>query len=392
MINFKKYLKVDILLFLILFFLSFYKYLILPIFLFNFINGWTFNEWLINYQGGFVRRGLIGELIFHLSQVGIDHRFIILFFGSISLFHIIYNIIDLIKDKNIFYRLFVLFNPFGLFYLSQNLGFFFARRDLFYLNFLIYFGKRKRLNYRVFLVFSIFLVLNYGIYIFLIFSIFFHLKDKVGFNFTKFKFSFLTILAPLNILLLTVFSRSKNFEKLCSSINDLNKNLALEEKNCWGAPNWLNPNFNSTAKNLEEISTGFNYYNDFTSWIFIFLTLLACLFLVVDKDIKFAWNQILYLSPYFFFFFFAQDWGRWMFFIFYTLFFISSYSNSVKSQNNFASYIYLAPIVLTIYLNIPTHLFQDILIFDVRSVSIIFYELLDFIVNILDYIFKIIQI
>ena len=173
MINFKKYLKVDILLFLILFFLSFYKYLILPIFLFNFINGWTFNEWLINYQGGFVRRGLIGELIFHLSQVGIDHRFIILFFGSISLFHIIYNIIDLIKDKNIFYRLFVLFNPFGLFYLSQNLGFFFARRDLFYLNFLIYFGKRKQLDYRVFLVFSIFLVLNYGIYIFLILSIFF---------------------------------------------------------------------------------------------------------------------------------------------------------------------------------------------------------------------------
>jgi hypothetical protein len=193
-------------------------------------------------------------------------------------------------------------------------------------------------------------------------------------------------------LLLTVFSRSKNFEKLCSSINDLNKDLALEEKNCWGAPNWLNPNFNSTAKNLEEISTGFNYYNDFTSWIFIFLTLLACLFLVVDKDIKFVRNQILYLSPYFFFFFFAQDWGRWMFFIFYTLFFISSYSNSVKSQNNFASYIYLAPIVLTIYLNIPTHLFQDILIFDARSVSIIFYELLDFIVNILDYIFKIIQI
>lgn len=37
--------------------------------------GWTFGDWLINYHGGFVRRGLIGELVLdaarlvHLSPV-----------------------------------------------------------------------------------------------------------------------------------------------------------------------------------------------------------------------------------------------------------------------------------------------------------------------------------
>ena len=389
MLNFKKFLKVDILLYVTLFSLSFYKYLILPKFLFNFVNGWTFNEWLINYQGGFVRRGLIGEIIYYLSNLGLDHRFTILLFGSISLIHIVYNIIDLIKDKNIYYRLFILFNPFGLFYLSQNLGFFFARRDLFYLNFLIYFGKRKYFNHKVFVVFSIFLVLNYGIYIFLIFSIFFHLKDKTGFNFAKFRTLFLTIIAPLNILLLTIFSNSKNFEKLCSSINNLNKDIALEEKNCWGAPNWLDSNQQSTAKNLEEISLGFNYYNDFKYWIFIFLALLACVFLLTDRDKKFAFKQILYLSPYFFFFFFAQDWGRWLFFIFFTIFFIYLYSNPVESQKNNVYYIYLLPIILNIYINIPTHLFQDISIFDIRPANIIFSELCDFLINILNYVLKI---
>ncbi len=391
MLNFKKFLKLDILLFIVLFSLSLYKYLILPEFLFNFINGWTFNEWLINYQGGFVRRGLIGEFILHINKFGVDHRFVILFLGLISLLHIIYNIIDLIKDKNIFYRLFIIFNPFGLFYLSQNLGFFFGRRDLFYLNFLIYFGKRKSFNYKVFLFASLFLVLNYGIYIFLIFSIFFHLKNMKQFEFDKFKYSILTIIAPLNILLLTFFSNAKNFEKLCSSINELNKNINLEEKNCWGAPNWLDPNNQSNSKNFEEISNGFNYYNDFSSWIFVYAMLLVCLILLSENNLKFVFQQLIFLSPYFFFFFFAQDWGRWIFFIFFTIFFIYLYGSDNQQQEVSFSIFYLAPIVLNIYLNVPTHLFQDISIFDFRLPDIIIVELLDFIMNIFNYFMKVIN-
>lgn len=33
------------------------------------LNNWGLTEWLINYQGGFVRRGLIGEMVFQLSCV-----------------------------------------------------------------------------------------------------------------------------------------------------------------------------------------------------------------------------------------------------------------------------------------------------------------------------------
>ena len=31
-------------------------------------DSWTIGEWLINYQGGFVRRGLSGETIYFLSN------------------------------------------------------------------------------------------------------------------------------------------------------------------------------------------------------------------------------------------------------------------------------------------------------------------------------------
>lgn len=32
-------------------------------------RGWTISDWLINYQGGFVRRGLPGEIAFHLARL-----------------------------------------------------------------------------------------------------------------------------------------------------------------------------------------------------------------------------------------------------------------------------------------------------------------------------------
>ena len=32
-------------------------------------SAWQYSDWLINYQGGFVRRGLIGEFLFQLHKL-----------------------------------------------------------------------------------------------------------------------------------------------------------------------------------------------------------------------------------------------------------------------------------------------------------------------------------
>lgn len=46
----------------------------------NGINYWQFTEWLINYEGGFVRRGLLGEMLYWFcSHTGIGPRYIISF-------------------------------------------------------------------------------------------------------------------------------------------------------------------------------------------------------------------------------------------------------------------------------------------------------------------------
>ena len=34
----------------------------------EFPNKYTYTDWLINYEGGFVRRGLLGQIIFELSK------------------------------------------------------------------------------------------------------------------------------------------------------------------------------------------------------------------------------------------------------------------------------------------------------------------------------------
>ena len=52
----------------------------------NYYNVWTIGEWLINYQGGFVRRGLFGSIIYkisyalNISPISLVHFFTVLFF------------------------------------------------------------------------------------------------------------------------------------------------------------------------------------------------------------------------------------------------------------------------------------------------------------------------
>ena len=81
-LQFDSYLKIYLLiLFLFAVFFFFQKYN-------NYVE-WTISEWLINYQGGFTRRGLLGELIFKFSNtVGITLREAILTFQILT--YIIY--------------------------------------------------------------------------------------------------------------------------------------------------------------------------------------------------------------------------------------------------------------------------------------------------------------
>ena len=74
---------------------------------------WTISEWLINYQGGFTRRGLIGEIVFNLSNFFEISLRKIIFFFQIFLFLIYFLLIlNLLKNLKLdSYLLFAVFCP-----------------------------------------------------------------------------------------------------------------------------------------------------------------------------------------------------------------------------------------------------------------------------------------
>ena len=69
---------------------NYFKFYLIFIFIFSVLflsqkflypTDWTTSEWLINYQSGFVRRGLSGELFFRLHEIlEIPIRYLIFYF------------------------------------------------------------------------------------------------------------------------------------------------------------------------------------------------------------------------------------------------------------------------------------------------------------------------
>ena len=63
-------------------------------------SDWTTSEWLINYQGGFVRRGLIGQIIVSINYfTNLNPRYLVYIFEVILLASYYYLIIKFIRSE-----------------------------------------------------------------------------------------------------------------------------------------------------------------------------------------------------------------------------------------------------------------------------------------------------
>ena len=81
-------------------------------------NDWSISEWLINYQGGFTRRGLGGEInIFLADFFSITLRDTIFFFQTIAHLTFLIFIFIYLKDFKLnILQIFALFSPLFLLY------------------------------------------------------------------------------------------------------------------------------------------------------------------------------------------------------------------------------------------------------------------------------------
>ena len=195
-------------------------------------------EWVINYQGGFTRRGFLGEIIFQFSQFfdfQLRKTFLVMqiliyctYFYSIFIFFkkIDYNYIFAIA---IFSPLFFIFSLAEL----EALG----RKDIlmflvFIVNFLIFFKfKNLKYNYFYFIITFPIVFLTHELYIiyigyFLTFFIF--LEKKLDFKFfIKFSFILILILFFLDLITSNQFTK-ENLELLCKNLKEKsNENCGL---------------------------------------------------------------------------------------------------------------------------------------------------------------------
>ena len=108
-----KYIKKDniILFYFIYLLIGTYAYLILQIN--EFPQKYVFTEWLINYEGGYVRKGLLGQIIFNISNtLNIELKFIILFFqAAIYSIYFFLFYLALSKIKINFFWILIIFSP-----------------------------------------------------------------------------------------------------------------------------------------------------------------------------------------------------------------------------------------------------------------------------------------
>ena len=123
-------------------------------------NDWGVSEWIINYQGGFVRRGLPGEIAFYLAKYfGLDLRFVIFILQSLTYLFYLYSIYFFFKKTRLNLILFfAFFTPIFLFYHLAEIEVL-ARKEIFMFIGMIWFyeisGKNNSLTNSLLWVFFI---------------------------------------------------------------------------------------------------------------------------------------------------------------------------------------------------------------------------------------------
>ena len=99
---------------------------------------YVFTDWIINYEGGYIRRGLLGEISINLSKafnLNIKYIFFILHFFNYFFFHILFYAYFKNFSKNyIFY--FLCFSPLVFLYPIATFEAF-SRKEIFYITFFL---------------------------------------------------------------------------------------------------------------------------------------------------------------------------------------------------------------------------------------------------------------
>ena len=312
----------------------------------------TISEWLINYQGGFTKRGIIGEFCFQIAKFfNLKLRYVI-YLSQISIIGIYYVLIyNFIKKITFNYLLIlIIFSPIFLLYPLAELEVL-GRKEIFiFIGFIIFLtlnsrkvGDKKDIYYVIFILPILILIWEPVIFYAPFFLTAFIIKYELNNLFKIFKF--IILFFPAILISLYIALNPINEENHLILSNSLKENFGEE---CYMSCALLLSK--STIKS--QFTANFPLYSPviFIRYFLVILIGFGPLFLlsknskIVNKIIfknffsNFLILLILLISPIIILFAMGSDWGRWVniTYTFACLFFIHLYKNNfVKINFNF---------------------------------------------------------
>ncbi len=341
-----------------------------PLFFFStnyVLNGWAYSDALINYSEGFIRRGLLGEVIFNIKNfTNLDiqkiHAYIFIIFTTINIF--LYVLI-LRNISNIrFVYIFLLFNPLLLFFPLNDTGGY-LRKEIIILTLMIFHCylcnkyhsgnlslSKYLLKFKTLIIPGIiFNTLMHDIQLFLIpFHIVLTLnvinkdfkilsyKDYFNKKNINLLFYIFTII-PFFIFILFPVSPER--------INLIIKNILLVDPQAFSAPiKHVSDPFWGAVKNntmfmfsKDELGTYNHLFKYFCLLAISFVTINFIFKKILNKKIFIFNHWLVYLSiiPLFLLFLIGRDWGRWINLISwaYLLFFLQFKFSKIKKKYQF---------------------------------------------------------
>lgn len=306
-------------------------------------NPWIAGDWLINYGGGILRRGLGGEIILFISKIlSINVIHLLIFFQSSFFILFLFFLFKILNNKNInLWFLFLVFSPATIsftFYDPLAVG----RKEVifffYYTIYLLYFIKNfeySKLKYFTYFLTGLIFVLIHEIFIFFsfffIFSKYFYLQKKnQKIIFSNFHKEFFLILGSFLAFIILIFLSSNN-PNLKNLVCDKLLLSGLTKEICIGAMNEIIfSKYITSYKSFGIIKyiDSYNYLETYTISVLLFLIPLL-LFLINSNYNRKQIYLFIYGSALQFFllisiFIVVNDWGRYLnLYFIYNLIFIS---------------------------------------------------------------------
>lgn len=271
---------------------------------------WTTSEWLINYHGGFVRRGLVGELLLQINKfININPRYLVYIFEILLLSSYYYLIIKFFKKiKFSPILILIIFSPLAFIYPVAETETLARKEILLFCIYIIFLFSliSKNLKLTFFVIIILIPLMNLiwdGILFYIPFFIFAFINQDNNLKLKKLMY-FLLSFAPYLIttyILLYTRSTEESLLLMCEAIKEP----------CFGSMSFLDQ---PLSNNINYVVSRFKVeYLIRYSFIFIicFYPIFNLLNKNKNKNIILAQYTICVL-PTFLLFYIGYDWGRYL--------------------------------------------------------------------------------